>query len=124
MILSCFCAEIGLNDSLVGLDCRGRAFRDLDPIIEYDDVIGDRHHQIHVVLDHEDRDPESADLYDELAEFRRLLRIEAGRRLVEEQKLRLCCERASEFHPALQAIWQAAGWRMCQIRKVHGPKYG
>src|SRR6478672_13752176 len=85
-LLCCFRAEISFDDSPVGLDYRRRPFRDLDSVVEYDDVVGDRHHQIHVVLDHQDGDPKLADLDDQLAELSRLLWIQAGCRLVEEEK--------------------------------------
>src|SRR6266404_773201 len=92
-LLRCFRAEIGLDDPLVGLNYRGRPFRDLDPVVEYDNVVGDRHHQIHVMLDHQDRDAELADLDDQPAKLSRLLWVQAGGRFVEQEQLRLGSER-------------------------------
>ena len=69
------------------------------------------------MLDHEDGDAEPADLDDQLAELRRLLRIEPRRRLVEQEELRLGRERPCELDAALQAVGQAAGRRLRELRK-------
>ena len=66
--------------------------------------------------------PELADLDDQFAELRRLLRVEAGRRLVEQQQLRLRCQRPCELDATLQPIGQAARRRLRQIAKTNGVK--
>ena len=70
------------------------------------------------MLDHQDGDAELADLDDQLAELSRLLRIEAGRRLVEKQQLRLGCERAREFHAPLQAVGKTSCRGLCELAKT------
>src|SRR5262245_32481905 len=48
-------AQIRLDHFGVPLDLAGRTFRDLPAEIEDHDAVGDLHHQIHVVLDEENR---------------------------------------------------------------------
>ncbi len=74
-----------------------RAIRDLPAEVRRY-VVGDPHHQVHVVLDEQDGQlPVVADLLDEAAEIRDLLVVEPSRRLVEQQELGLRDERASEL---------------------------
>ena len=76
------------------------------------------HHQVHVMLDHEDGDAALADAQQQLPELGRLLRVQAGGRLVEQQQLRLGGERAGQLDPALQAIGEAAGRLVRQVREA------
>ena len=59
------------------------------PKFERDDVVGDRHHQAHVMLDQQHRDVALvADAADQVAEHVDLFVVEAAGRLVEQQDLR------------------------------------
>ena len=57
------------------IDFYGRAFG----AVEHDDVVGDRHHQVHVMLDHQDRHAALADLQQQLAQFTRALAAQPQR---------------------------------------------
>src|SRR5215216_2100406 len=48
-------AEVGLDHLWVALDLGRVALRDLHPMIEDRDLVGDAHHDLHVVLDEDDR---------------------------------------------------------------------
>ena len=68
-------------------------------------MVGDAHHDLHVVLDQQHRQALlGAKLLDELRERHRLLGVHACGRLVEEQQLRLGRERASDLEPPLVAV--------------------
>ena len=85
----------------------GRAVGDLLAVVEHDDVVGDLHHHAHVVLDEEDRDLVlAADEAEELVEFGRLARVEAGGRLVEAEEQRIGAHGAGDLQPSLGAIGQ------------------
>src|SRR5215471_14273730 len=76
-------AEIGADHFLVLLDLGRRALRDFAAEIERDDLVGDGHDKVHVVLDEEDGDlPVIADPPDHRAEPGDLLVVEAASRLV------------------------------------------
>src|SRR5947209_17875161 len=63
-------AEIGADDLLILLDRSGRPFGDLAAEIERDDLVRDRHHETHVMLDEEHADlPVVADTADQPAEL-------------------------------------------------------
>src|SRR6266699_1490062 len=53
----CPSAEVGFDDSWIAVDLLGQAFGDLHAMVHNDDAIRDLHHQRHVVLDEEDRQP-------------------------------------------------------------------
>jgi hypothetical protein len=70
-------------------------------------MLRDAHDEVHVVLDQEHGDAGLLDAANDLAELMRLLRVEAGSRLVEQQQLRLRGKRAGDLEPPLQAVRQA-----------------
>ncbi len=94
-------AEIGFQHLLVAAHLFRRAVGDFRSGIENDDVIGDSHHEFHVVLDKHHRDVERRDLPQKRAERFGVLRTQAGGRLVEHQHRGARCERARDFHEAL-----------------------
>src|SRR2546425_86640 len=77
-------SEVGFDDTLVGLDLAGRAFGDLLPEVQDGDPIGDAHHEVHRVLDEEDRRAELAQAPDVLREPLELQRAHARGRLVQK----------------------------------------
>lgn len=90
------------------MDLRRNARRDLLAEVDDIDAVGDVHDKIHVMLDEEDGQAEPvADAADESGQFKRLLRVHASRRLVEQQQLRTGRQRAGNFKPALLAIRQS-----------------
>src|SRR6185312_18480 len=71
------------------------------------DLVGNAHHQAHVMLDQEDRDAEFfANIADHAAEIAEFLVIEAGGRFVEQQQFRLGRERATKRDALLQTEGQ------------------
>ncbi len=73
----------------VGPDPGGRALGDLLPVIQHDDLVGEAHDHVHLVLDQADRHARPHHLPDEIGEASRLLRIHPAGRFVEEDDLRL-----------------------------------
>src|SRR5215216_156053 len=81
--------EIGGDHIAVLLHLRRRAFGDELAEIEHGDAVGDIHHQRHVVLDQQYGDAIRGDLLEQRCETHRLLAIESGSRLIEQEELRL-----------------------------------
>ena len=76
--------------------------------IEHHDLVGEAHHQAHVMLDQEHGDAQLvADRADESAELRHLVVIEAAGGLIEQQELRLRGERARELDALARRKGQA-----------------
>ncbi len=79
-------------------------------MVEHDDVVGDFHHHRHVMLDQEDRGGlVGADGVEVVPELGALVRIEAGRGLVEAEQHRVGAHRPRDLEAALVAIGQLAG---------------
>ena len=74
-----------------------------------------------VVRDEHDRAARALEFLDELPELAACLRIEAGRRLVEKQQLRIADERAREREPLLLAARQRADARAPLLLELHEP---
>ncbi len=76
---------------------RGTALRDDAALGEHEDMLGEAHHRLHHMLDHQHADAagrERPQHRNDVADFRR---VEAGQHFVEQQKLRLGRERARQF---------------------------
>ena len=96
--------KIGLHHLGVLLHLGRRSLRDLAPEVERDHLVGDAHHQAHVVLDQKHGDAQPvADVADQLAERVHFLVIEAARRLVQQQQLGLAGECARQLDALLRA---------------------
>ena len=103
-------AEIGGDDLRIVAHLRRRAVGDLDAVVEHDDMVGNLHHDRHVVLDQQDRGVVVvADRAQERVEIGRFARIEAGGRLVEAEQHRIGAHGAGDLEPALGAVGQLAG---------------
>src|SRR5579862_1523466 len=102
-------AQVSFDDSLVALDRRRWALRDLFAVVEYGYHVRHAHHNLHVVLDQQDGEVQlSTQAVDEQRELARLMRIHAGGWLVEQQQLGLGGQRAGDLEAALIAIRQVA----------------
>ena len=96
--------EIGLDDIRVGLHLGRRSLGELAAEIQRDDVVGDRHHETHVMLDQQHGDVAVvADAADQVAEHVDFLVVEAAGGLVEQQDLRLGRQRARQLDALLGA---------------------
>ena len=80
-------AEVGLLHAGVVADLGRGAGGDHRAEVEDVDLVADRHHQVHVVLDHEDAAALGGQLAQQLAERLGLGLVLARRRLVEQQQL-------------------------------------
>ena len=73
-----------------------------------DDPLADIHHEPHVVIDQQDRNRKLlANVADRLGQVLLFARVHAGRRLVEQQHLRLRGQRAHDFQTPLMAVAEA-----------------
>src|SRR5689334_14551845 len=93
-------------------DLLRRTLRDLLAVVEHGYALRCAHHDLHVVLDQENRDrallAERADEGEERGGF---LWVHPGGRLVEEQQLRLGRERAGDLEPTLVAVGEV----LCEL---------
>src|SRR5690242_6612534 len=94
-------AKVGLDNSRIALHVGWLAFCNLDAVVQHDDVVGDGHHQVHVMLDHQDAHAALANAQEELAKLSRLLGVQTGSGLVEQQELGLSSQCAGLFGAAL-----------------------
>src|SRR5690349_12160956 len=93
-------AQIRLDHRRVALNLRGRALGDLAPEVEDVHAVGDAHHEVHVVLDQQDRQLERrADPPDQAGELPDLVVAEAAGGLVEQQQARAGSESPGELDP-------------------------
>ena len=72
-------------------------------------VLNDEHGEVEAV----------ADLTDKIHQRERFLRVHTGGRLVEQQKLRVGCQRAGDFQLALLAVGQVDGDHIALIPDAH-----
>ena len=88
-------------------------------------VVHDRHAVaeplglVHVVRRQQDRPAGALELVDEIPELPARLRIEAGRRLVEKQQVRIADERAREREPLLLSARERADARVALLLELH-----
>ena len=93
----------------MGGACRS-ALGDLLAVVERDDAIGDALHDVHVVLDEEDRQPALvAQAPDQLGDLVRLVGVHPRRRLVEQQQPRPRGQRAGDLEPAPVRVGEDVG---------------
>ena len=86
---------------------RGASLGDLLAEVEDHDLVGDVHHEGHVVLHDEDGDAPAPDQAMSSAEAAGLADVEARGRLVEQEELRLGGDGPRELDRALDAEGQA-----------------
>ena len=96
--------EIGGDDARVGDRLLRLAFSDIFSIAQHQNVIAERGHHVHVMLDQQDRRMAFlAGIENEAGDIFLLLLIHAGHRLVEDQERRLSGKCARQFHALLHA---------------------
>ena len=102
-------AEIGLDDGGVGRHLRRRAGGDDAAFRQHEDVLGETHHRLHHVLDHQDGDAAVAQAADHRHDVADLRRVQAGQHLVEQQQLRLGRQRPRQLQPLAAGDGQRIG---------------
>jgi hypothetical protein len=102
-------AEVGLAHARVALDLDRRAGGEMLAGVEDDDLVGDGHHQRHVVLDQEQRHAGAGDSLQQAGEPRLVGTREAGRGLVEQQHLGIERECARDLDQAPVDMRQVGG---------------
>src|SRR5690349_4178294 len=81
--------------------------RDALAEVERHHPVGQAHEELHMVLDEQHGERQlRAQAPDQLADGADLLVVEAARRLIEKEELRLSGERATELDALLRAEWQ------------------
>src|SRR5207245_1593788 len=103
----CPSAEVGFDDSWIAVDLLGQAFGDLHAVVHNDDAIRDLHHQRHVMLDEEDRQPAVSHRADEARDLDPLIGVHAGRGFVEQQQLGARRQCASHLGAAAVRVGEA-----------------
>ena len=94
-------SRVGAHDVLVGLHLGRRAVGDLPAEVEGDDLVGDAHHHVHVVLDEQHRQVElRADPAQQLHQRLDFLVVQAAGGLVEQKQLRLGSPKPGRARPA------------------------
>ena len=82
----------------------GFAVRDAASEVEHGDVLGGFRDQRHVVIDDQDGEALRRDTLEQLVQLELLGRVEARRRLVEQQQRRVGGERTGNLDQALMAV--------------------
>ena len=93
-------AQIGLDRrARSAATCAAMPSRDDAAFGQHEDVLGETHHRLHDMLDHQDGDAAVAEGPDHRHDVANLGRIEPGHHFVEQQQLRLGRQRAGELQP-------------------------
>ena len=112
-------AEVGLDHRVVVLHVVRGAVSDLPSEVEHDDLLGDVHHDAHVVFDQEHRDAEGlVHVEDEARHVFLLLDRHPGHRLVEENELGLLRERTGELDALLDPVGKVRDDRRAVARDL------
>ena len=101
-------AEIGFLHLLVGAHRRRLARGDDLAVDQHRDLVAEREHDAHVVLDDQQR-AAFRDATDQVDDVGRLVARHAGRRLVEDQHRRIGGERHPHLEDALLGVGEVAG---------------
>src|SRR5690606_30275060 len=100
--------KVGLQDSRVGLHDGGGPLGDRPAPVEHDDVVGQAHDHVHVVLDDEERAPLRVELLHESPDAPDEGGVHAARGLVEHDRVRVAHEHARELEQLLLPVGQVA----------------
>src|ERR687895_634442 len=111
--------EVGLQDARVGLDGVGRALGDRPAAVEHDHVVAQAHHQVHVVLDQEEGPALLVELAHERGDAVEQRRVDAARRLVEQDRLRVGHQHAGELEQLLLAVGEVARLDALEVIDTH-----
>jgi hypothetical protein len=113
-------AEVGLDHLLVRRDLLRAALGDQPALRQHPHMLGQVHHGLHHVFDHQHRHAAVADAAHHRHHFGDLLRVQAGQYLVEQQQARPGGQRACQLQP-LAAGHGEVGGRLVQLRRQAHP---
>src|SRR5689334_12970924 len=100
-------SEVGLDHARVRLHFARRALDQAQAMIHDEHALRHVHHQVHVVLDHDDGDVSFlVDVLQSLQKKLHLRAVQAGGGLVQHEQLRPRGERPGDFEHALLAVWK------------------
>ena len=102
-------AQVGLDHGGIAADRLRRPLRDDPAAVHHDDAVGDRHHEVELVLDQQDRLPAGLQLEQLLEHLRGLGLVHAGGRLVEHEQLRCEGERPGDLGAAPVRVAERVG---------------
>src|SRR5215216_2303578 len=112
-------AEVSVDDGLIALHFPRGAVRDLDPMVQHHDTVGQVHHHAHVMLDQRNRRAVMVvHVDDEARHVLLLFQVHPGHRLVEQEKIGFHGQRAAELDALLQAIRQLANRNLTDMRNL------
>jgi len=95
-------SQVGFDDLRISLNFQRGSFCDLLPIIQNRDGFRDSHHDPHLVLDEDDRDPQFiAEVPNKVHDVLSFTGVHACRRFIKEQKFWPGSQRASDFESPL-----------------------
>src|SRR5690242_13575478 len=99
--------QVSLNHIWIGLDLSRGSLRNDASEVEYQDAVGDTHHQRHIVLNQNLGDAKLLfDVQNDSRDIFRLLKIHTRHRLIQQQQSRLERQSASKISFLLQAMRQ------------------
>src|SRR5215467_4312337 len=112
--------QIGIDDGRVLPYFAWSTFSDLAAEVQHHDPVGDVHHQIHMVLDHEQRQAELP-VYaaDQPAQITNLFVVEATGRLVEEDQARPAGQGSRQLDGLESGEGQACNRPICNLGQAH-----
>src|SRR6266478_5230049 len=112
-------AEIDLEDTRIALDLLDWPLAQHGPLVEHGDLAGDLPHELHVVLDDENR-AVRGDRLEQLTRARGLFVGHPGDRLIDQQELRILRDHHADLEPLLFAVRQGAGLPIGLVGELHG----
>ena len=112
-------AKIRLDDVRIILNIRRRPLCQTHSEVQHRNLLADAHHEFHIMLNEQNRNMEMVPhLTDHCHQLFRLLRIHAGRRLIQQKKLRLRRHGAGNLKTPLHPIRQVARFTVRRLIKV------
>ena len=90
-------AQVGFQHGRIGGHLSGRSLCDHGAGVEHDHMVGDAHHQIHIVLDQDHGHAHGRELAQQRTDRRGVFRVQPCRRLIEREHARPDRERAGDF---------------------------